>query len=82
MIFDKNAIIELKGYTDTLGDSEKDLELSNERVDVVRSYLIDKGVNVKRIKGLGYGGTKPLSKGKSEDERKLNRRVEFVITYE
>jgi outer membrane protein OmpA-like peptidoglycan-associated protein len=49
-------------------------------VKAVKKYVMDKGIDGKRIKGKGYGGTKPISPGDTEEARRLNRRVEFVIT--
>ena len=74
-----NVKIELSGHTDNQGDSRLNLKLSQERVDVVKKYLVDKGIEDSRIKGKGYGGTRPVASNESEETRKLNRRVEFKI---
>jgi OOP family OmpA-OmpF porin len=71
--------IALAGHTDNVGDPVLNLELSNERVKVVRDYLISKGVDFQRIGGKGYGGSQPLVPNNSESNRRLNRRVEFTI---
>lgn len=71
--------IELAGHTDNVGDPALNLELSNERVKVVRDYLISKGIDYLRITGKGYGGNKPRVSNDSESNRRLNRRVEFTI---
>jgi outer membrane protein OmpA-like peptidoglycan-associated protein len=71
--------IELAGHTDNVGKASLNLKLSNDRVAAVKKYLVDKGIDVKRIKGKGYGGTKPISPGTTEEARRLNRRVEFII---
>lgn len=72
--------IELAGHTDNVGSPSLNLKLSNDRVTAVKKYLVDKGIDPKRVKGKGYGSTKPISPGNTEEARKLNRRVEFVIT--
>jgi outer membrane protein OmpA-like peptidoglycan-associated protein len=41
--------------------------------------LVSKGISGKRVKGKGFGGTKPIATEDSEESRKLNRRVEFLI---
>jgi outer membrane protein OmpA-like peptidoglycan-associated protein len=71
--------IELNGHTDNQGSAQKDLVLSQDRVDKIRAYLISKGVSGKRITGKGFGGTKPIASNVTEEGRSQNRRVEFVI---
>ena len=70
--------IELSGHTDTRGKPELLLKLSQDRVDAVKAYLVDHGIEPERISGKGYGGTRPLGTGSEAIEMK-NRRVEFRI---
>jgi OmpA-OmpF porin, OOP family len=74
-----NVKIELAGHTDNRGIPSQNVKLSQGRVDKVKEYLISKGIESKRISGKGYGGNKPIASNESEDTRKLNRRVEFII---
>lgn len=71
--------IELSGHTDNVGNARKNVQLSQERVEVVKEYLVDKGIDTERIIGRGYGGTMPVASNKTEETRRLNRRVEFKI---
>ncbi|HET8855090.1 MAG TPA: OmpA family protein [Salinimicrobium sp.] len=71
--------IEIGGHTDNQGDARLNLRLSEQRVGTVVNYLIEKGIEKNRIVGKGYGGTKPIASNRSENTRKLNRRVEFTI---
>jgi outer membrane protein OmpA-like peptidoglycan-associated protein len=71
--------IEILGHTDNQGDPKKNLELSEERVSEVKKYLMSKGISENRIKGIGFGGTRPIASNDKEDSRKMNRRVEFKI---
>lgn len=71
--------IELEGHTDNRGDAKKNLELSQQRVDKIKSYLVSKGISGRRIKGKGFGGSRPIATNDSEEARRLNRRVEFRI---
>jgi outer membrane protein OmpA-like peptidoglycan-associated protein len=71
--------IELDGHTDNQGNANKDLVLSQQRVDKIKSYLVSKGIGTHRIQGKGFGGTRPIASNANEEGRKLNRRVEFVI---
>jgi len=74
-----NIEIELTGHTDNRGNAKLNLALSKKRVDAVMYYLISKGTDPTRIKGKGFGGTKPIASNRGENTRKLNRRVEFTI---
>lgn len=71
--------IELAGHTDNRGIPAQNVKLSQARVDKVKAYLVEKGIDKKRITGKGYGGNKPIASNENEDTRQLNRRVEFVI---
>ena len=71
--------IELSGHTDNQGSSKLNIKLSQERVEKAKRYLTEHGIESKRVKGKGYGGTKPVASNASEETRKLNRRVEITI---
>ncbi|GAA4379203.1 OmpA family protein [Hymenobacter koreensis] len=72
--------IKLEGHTDNQGDPALNLKLSIDRVNEVKKYLVSKGIAGTRITTEGFGDTKPIGSNDQEDTRKLNRRVEFVIT--
>lgn len=71
----------ISGHTDSKGNPEKNQQLSQKRAESIREYLITTGdIDPNRIKALGYGSSKPIKKLEVTDEdRKLNRRVEFEI---
>jgi OOP family OmpA-OmpF porin len=69
----------LTGHTDNRGNPEHNQRLSQKRVERVKAYLVSKGISGKRISGKGFGGSKPIADNKSEETRRLNRRVEFTI---
>lgn len=71
--------IELAGHTDNRGSYQALMDLSQKRVNRVKSYLVSKGIEPRRITGRGYGGTKPVASNDTEETRQLNRRVEFII---
>lgn len=71
--------IRLEGHTDIVGDPEANLELSQDRVDACETYLVKKGIPSARIQAAGYGDTRPIVKKGTDEERKVNRRVEFVV---
>jgi OOP family OmpA-OmpF porin len=75
-------VIQLEGHTDNQGSMSKNMELSQERVDEVKDYLVDKSVSKSRVKTKAFGGTKPLTSDKTPEARNLNRRVEIRILSE
>lgn len=74
-----NMVIQLEGHTDFGGDPKKSMELSKERVDAVKTYLVSKGAGKKKIKTKAFGGTAPLSRENTEAARVMNRRVVLRI---
>jgi outer membrane protein OmpA-like peptidoglycan-associated protein len=82
LIDHSKLVIQLEGHTDNQGSISKNMELSQDRVDEVKEYLVDKGVNKSRVKTKAFGGTKPLSNEKTVEARNLNRRVEIRILSE
>lgn len=79
MTENKSMIIRLEGHTDYLGDPAKNMKLSEQRVEAVKSYLVSKGVHKNRIKLQAFGGTMPLSRDNTPEGHRLNRRVEVRI---
>lgn len=74
--------IMLEGHTDNQGDWNANLQLSQQRVQAVRKYLVEHGIAEKRIQIQGYGPSRPIASNNSEDKRKLNRRVEVLVVKE
>lgn len=80
LLIDNPAIeIELGGHTDSQGSASANMELSRRRVEVVRDFLLEKGIDRRRILTKGYGETKPLYDNSQEASRQRNRRVEVKI---
>ncbi len=73
--------IDLKGYTDTSGPEQYNLNLSNRRANSVRNYLIDKfGIDASRLKAKGYGEADPIASNDTREGRIKNRRTMATIT--
>jgi outer membrane protein OmpA-like peptidoglycan-associated protein len=77
LITHKNAKVTILGNADRLGSESYNLSLSGARAKNVRSYLVKNGIEFYRIKIVAYGEIK--AKGETEEERALNRCVEFEI---
>jgi outer membrane protein OmpA-like peptidoglycan-associated protein len=75
-----NLEIRLEGHTSNEPPADKNQVLSEQRVAEVKRYLVNRGVAASRITTVGYGGSKPKFPNDREETRKLNRRVELVIT--
>ncbi len=71
--------IQLRGHTDNRGKADLLMELSQNRVDTVKTYLVENGISEYRIQTKAFGGTQPINKDNSESEHAKNRRVEFKI---
>ncbi len=69
----------IEGHTDDKGADERNLKLSQDRADSVRSYLIKQGVDSSRLEAKGFGETKPIDTNKTNAGRANNRRVEFTV---
>jgi outer membrane protein OmpA-like peptidoglycan-associated protein len=69
--------IEIQGHTDNTGTAVKNMELSKQRAETVRQYLIDKGIAADRLTAVGYGQEKPIADNKTVSGRGQNRRVEL-----
>ena len=68
------------GYTDSVGDEQMNLTLSQRRVDAALAYLQSKGIDTAtRVTGIAKGEAEPVGDNATVEGRRLNRRVEFVI---
>jgi OmpA-OmpF porin, OOP family len=72
----KNAVITLEGYTDSIGSDNYNLALSEKRANAVIRYLVgEKSVDLNRIYYIGMGKANPVADNKTEAGRQENRRV-------
>lgn len=75
---DKNVLIE--GNCDERGTTEYNLALGERRAKEAMKYLVELGVDAKRIKTISYGKERPLDPGHTEEAWAKNRRDHFVVT--
>ncbi len=71
--------VEIQGHTDNRGAPQHNMELSQQRADSVRTWLVDHGVEADRLEAKGYGQTRPLVPNITPANRARNRRVQFII---
>ncbi|HET6513198.1 MAG TPA: OmpA family protein [Candidatus Kapabacteria bacterium] len=74
-----NMKIRIEGHADSTGGSEENQKLSELRAASVASYLMQSGIATTRDETVGYGETRPLGPNDTEEQRRRNRRIEFVI---
>jgi outer membrane protein OmpA-like peptidoglycan-associated protein len=73
--------LNISGHTDGNGKEEANLLLSQQRADAIKAYLTyTYNIDSSRIEAHGYGSAKPIVEEKTDEDRRLNRRVEFEIT--
>jgi outer membrane protein OmpA-like peptidoglycan-associated protein len=71
--------LEVAVHSDNTGPAETSLALSQSRSQLLVNYLISRGINAYRLVATGFGGSKPIAPNYFEKDRKLNRRIDFII---
>ena len=71
--------IEISGHTDNQGTEESNQLLSGRRAMSVADFLISRNIQKARIQTIGLGSKKPLLDNLTEENRRVNRRIEFRI---
>lgn len=72
-------LIEIQGHTDSRGERELNMKLSQSRAEAVREWLVGHGVEPMRLIARGYGPTRPIVPNITAHNRARNRRVQFRI---
>ena len=75
-----SAKIAVEGHTDSTGNNERNQELSAERANTVRSFLINRGIGSDRLTSRGFGSSQPIASNDTVTGRALNRRIEFQLS--
>lgn len=70
----------IEGHTCDLASDAYNMGLGQRRADSIKTYMTEKGIDVKRMSTKSFGETTPAVPNSSEENRKLNRRGEFKIT--
>lgn len=71
--------VEISGHTDAIGTEAKNQGLSERRAQSVVRYLIERGIDPKRLVAKGYGELRPIAPNDTEEGRQMNRRTECEI---
>ena len=71
--------IAISGHTDNQADRSKNLELSQQRAESVKAYLVQQGIDASRIETRGAGPDEPIADNKLPAGRQKNRRIEFKL---
>jgi len=72
--------LQVEGYTDAIGSDEYNQTLSEKRAEAVRDYLVSSGVSMNNVAAQGLGKADPVADNSTAAGRKLNRRVEMIVS--
>ena len=75
-----SATIRVESHTDTIGNQEANLNLSQARAESIKNELVDRGVDGARIETAGMGQDLPAASNDTAEGRASNRRSEIVVT--
>jgi len=74
--------VTIGGHTDSTGNYDYNLNLSAQRAETVRAYLVDRGTNPDRLTAVGFGPSQPVASNETITGRALNRRIEITLSGE
>jgi OOP family OmpA-OmpF porin len=69
----------ISGHTDSIGNYESNMELSEKRANAVKNYLVSKGVSSNNLTAEGFGETQPVESNMYKAGRAANRRVDIKL---
>lgn len=72
--------LEIEGHTDSVGSDAYNQTLSEKRAGSVRDYLVNNGVSINNVIARGLGKANPVADNSTAAGRKLNRRVEMIVS--
>jgi outer membrane protein OmpA-like peptidoglycan-associated protein len=72
--------VAIEGHTDSVGNEDYNLGLSQRRANAVQQYLISQGIASNRVTATGKGENFPVASNETSSGRQMNRRVEVIIS--
>ena len=72
--------VRVVGYTDSTGTKEHNSQLSKQRAEAVRDYLVSTGVDPKKMDAIGAADANPVADNGTKEGQAKNRRVEIEVT--
>lgn len=76
--FNKSMNITVEGHTDKFQSTSHNLNLSIQRANSVKNWLVRSGADSGQVRAVGYGETRPIADNDTPEGREKNRRVEIV----
>lgn len=74
-----NNTVVVEGYTDSLGNADYNVDLSQRRAQAVANALVKRGVKAENVSAVGYGAANPVATNSTAAGRAQNRRVELKV---
>lgn len=75
-----NCTLVIEGHTDSQGDDRMNYDLSRDRANAVREYLLNNAqIDAAHVSAVGYGETRPVATNDTESGRANNRRIDVLI---
>ena len=69
----------IEGHTDSTLNALQSLELSEQRAESVKRWLVANGVEAERLRSRGHGDTQPVASNRTAKGRAANARIELLI---
>lgn len=79
LLDDEYQYIKINSHTDSRGVRGKNLAISKKRANMVKKYLVNRGVNSKRFVIVARGEKKPKYNNRTQSGRAKNRRIEVLL---
>lgn len=77
-----NMKLTIIGHTDSQASDSYNVELSRDRAEAVKEYLVSQGVDASKLMTKGMGESEPIADNSTEQGRFRNRRIEFIVNDE